>query len=66
MFLVFNKEKIYAYLVSVVTIVLLLGLATTMNSKDTIETSSNNTRLLPIYNVQTEENKVAFTMNCAW
>lgn len=66
MFLVFNKEKIYAYLVSVVTIVLLLGLVTKMNSRDTIETSSNNTRLLPIYNVQTEENKVAFTMNCAW
>ena len=23
-------------------------------------------KYLPIYNVQTDENKVAFTMNCAW
>lgn len=66
MFLIFNKEKIYAYLVSVITIVLLLGLATTMSNKDTVETSANTTKLLPIYNVQTNENKVAFTMNCAW
>lgn len=66
MFLIFNKEKIYAYLVSVITIVLLLGLATTMSNKDTVETSANATKLLPIYNVQTDENKVAFTMNCAW
>lgn len=66
MFLIFNKEKIYAYLVSVITIVLLLGIATTMGNKDTVETSANTTKLLPIYNVQTNENKVAFTMNCAW
>ena len=66
MFLIFNKEKIYAYLVSVITIVLLLGIATTMGNKDTVETSANTTILIPIYNVQTNENKVAFTMNCAW
>lgn len=66
MFLIFNKEKIYAYLVSVITIVLLLGIATTMGNKDTVETSANTTKLLPIYNVQTNENEVAFTMNCAW
>ena len=29
-------------------------------------TSSATEKLLPIYNVQTEEKKVAFTMNCAW
>ena len=37
-----------------------------MSNKDTVETSANATKLLPIYNVQTDENKVAFTMNCAW
>ena len=66
MFLVFNKEKIYAYLVSIITVVLLLGIATTLTGNQTIQTSASNTKLLPIYNVQTEENKVAFTMNCAW
>ena len=30
-----------------------------------IETSASE-KLLPIYNVETEENKVALTMNCAW
>lgn len=66
MFLVFNKEKIYAYLVSIITVVLLLGIATTLTGNQTIQTSASNTKLLPIYNVQTEENKVAFTVNCAW
>ena len=68
MFFVFNKQKIYAYLVSVVTVILLFCVASTLNtSKDVIKTSSvANQKLLPIYNVQTDENKVAFTMNCAW
>ena len=66
MFLVFNKEKIYAYLVSILTVVLLLGVATTISNDKIIATSATTTKLLPIYNVQTEEKKVAFTMNCAW
>ena len=66
MFLVFNKEKIYAYLVSILTVVLLLGVATTISNDRIIATSATTTKLLPIYNVQTEEKKVAFTMNCAW
>lgn len=68
MFFVFNKQKIYAYLVSVVTVILLFCIASSINTTgNTIQTSSNvNQKLLPIYNVQTEEKKVAFTMNCAW
>lgn len=31
-----------------------------------MQTSSVTEKLLPIYNVQTEEKEVAFTMNCAW
>lgn len=31
-----------------------------------MQTSSMAQKLLPIYNVQTEEKKIAFTMNCAW
>ena len=68
MFLVFNKQKIITYFVSVLTVVLLFFVASTLNksSKGTIETSSSEERLLPIYNVKTEEKKIAFTMNCAW
>lgn len=67
MFLVFNKEKIYAYLVSVITVVLLFLVANNANINNNIqETSAKVQKLLPIYNVKTEEKKVAFTMNCAW
>ena len=34
-------------------------------NKEKIQTSSQKKKL-PIYNVQTDEKKVAFTMNCAW
>lgn len=68
MFLVFNKEKIYTYLVSIMTVIVLLFVASNMNlmSKETVEASSGVERLLPIYKVKTEEKKVALTMNCAW
>lgn len=68
MFLVFNKQKIYTYAVSIVTVVVLFCVASNLNSNSqkAVSTSATNQKLLPIYNVQTEENKVAFTMNCAW
>ena len=68
MFVVYNKQKIYTYLVSIVTVVLLFCVANSLNTnKNTISTSSTiGQKSLPIYNVQTEEKKVAFTMNCAW
>ena len=64
MFFIFSKEKIQTYIVSILTVVTLIVIAN-INNLSVIETSAN-TRYLPIYNVQTEENKVAFTMNCAW
>lgn len=64
MFLVFNKEKIQTYAVSVLTVAVLIGIAS-MGSVKTIPTVAPE-RYLPIYNVQTTENKIAFTMNCAW
>ena len=64
MFLVFNKEKIQTYIVSVLTVAVLITVANLGNIK-TIPTSAT-TKLLPIYNVKTEENKIAFTINCAW
>ena len=67
MFYVFNKQKIYTYLVSVITVVILFCIAGTLGEKnETIPTASVNNKLLPIYNVQTDTNNVALTMNCAW
>jgi len=70
MFFVLNKQKIYTYLVSIVTVVLLFCVAGTFNQttngENTVQTVSTPQKRLPIYNVQTEEKKVAFTMNCAW
>lgn len=64
MFLVFSKEKIQTYIVSVLTVAVLIGVASIGRIK-TIPTVANE-KYLPIYNVQTTENKIAFTMNCAW
>lgn len=64
MFLVFSKEKIQTYAVSILTVAVLIGIANIDYFK-TITTLATE-KLLPIYNVQTEENKIAFTMNCAW
>lgn len=67
MFFVLNKQKIYTYLLSAIMVLVLFCAAGTLNiDKKTIQTSASNSKLLPIYNVQTDENKVAFTMNCAW
>lgn len=67
MFVVFNKQRIYTYLISIITVVLLFCVAETLTGdKESIATSSTNEKLLPIYSVKTEENKVALTMNCAW
>ena len=68
MFFVLNKQKIYTYAVSIITVVFLFCVASNIDKSNqtSIETSVANNKLLPIYNVQTDENKVAFTMNCAW
>jgi len=68
MFIVFNKQKIYSYLVAVSTVVVLFFFAITINNKseELIQTVSQSSKLLPIYSVKTEEKKIAFTMNCAW
>jgi peptidoglycan/xylan/chitin deacetylase (PgdA/CDA1 family) len=68
MFLVFNKQKIISYIVAFSTVAVLLGGANFFNAKEeeSIQTSANTSRLLPIYSVETEEKKGARTMNCAW
>lgn len=67
MFIILNKEKMLAYGISVLTVIMLFGIANiSMLNNNAVETSSSIQTVLPIYNVQTEEKKVAFTMNCAW
>ena len=64
MFLIFNKEKIQTYAVSILTVAVLIAVANIKNISAI--PASTTEKYLPIYNVQTEENKIAFTMNCAW
>lgn len=68
MFMVFNKKKVYSYLVALSTVIILFVLAATFTNKmspNVIQTASN-VKELPIYYVDTQEKKVALTMNCAW
>lgn len=67
MFIVFNKQKIYSYLVALSTVIVLFFVAATFTNKsgEIIQTLSQ-AKKLPIYNVDTNEPKIAFTMNCAW
>lgn len=64
MFLIFSKEKIQTYAVSILTVAVLIAVANIKNISAI--PASVTEKYLPIYNVQTEENKIAFTMNCAW
>lgn len=67
MFIVFNKEKIYSYVIALSTIVILFIMASTIiNRKDGIIATSASSKQLPVYSVDTKEKKIALTMNCAW
>lgn len=65
MFIVFNKAKINSYLISLGTVIILFVMAFMMTGQETVQTAAA-TKELPIYQVGTEEKKIAFTMNCAW
>ena len=67
MFFVFDKDKIMAFAVACST-VFALFLMTMLFAKvpeNTIATAVT-TKEVPIYSVNTEEKKVALTINCAW
>lgn len=67
MIYVFNKQKILAYFVSIAIVITLFSISGIgIANKKVVETSSAISRLLPIYNVDTEEKQIAFTINCAW
>ena len=69
MFFVYSKDRIISVIVALSTVVVLFLLATTFKqniSNETIQTGASTTKLLPIYSVDTAENKIALTINCAW
>lgn len=66
MFIVFNREKINSYLIALSTVLILFSMAFMMTGNNKAIETAASTRQLPIYNVGTEEKKIAFTMNCAW
>lgn len=65
MFIVFNRQKIFSYLVAFSTIVILFGIAFSVTNENAVITSST-VRELPIYNVKTDQKKISLTINCAW
>lgn len=69
MFYVTNKDKIISVVIAFSTVLILFLLATTFKSNNlnsSIQTSVSTTKMLPVYSVDTKENKVALTINCAW
>ena len=67
MFYIYNKDKMISVAIALSTILILFCLAATFKKdNNTIQTSTMIQKELPIYCVDTEENKVALTINCAW
>ena len=66
MFIVFNKAKISSYIISVSTVMILFVVAFLFTYQDNTIATAASVKALPIYQVATEEKRVAFTMNCAW
>lgn len=66
MLIVLNKFKIFSYIVSLTTVIILFAMAFLMTNPEKIVETSASAKELPIYNVARQEKKVAFTMNCAW
>lgn len=66
MFFVFNKERIISCVIALSTIAILFTMSIFLEPSETVSTSAETEKLLPIYSVDTEENKVALTINCAW
>ena len=70
MFYVTNKDKLISFAVALSTVVILLFFAGTIKTNDEnvkiVKTNASVSKQLPIYSVNTEEPKVALTINCAW
>lgn len=67
MLILLKKEKIISYLITICIIIMLFVAGNFMPvENETMQTSAKTSKDLPIYSVETNENKVALTINCAW
>ncbi len=69
MFFVYNKDKIISVVIALSTVLVLFLMAGVLGKNtlnNVVETSAQNSKLLPIYSVDTEDAKIALTINCAW
>ena len=66
MFFVYNKDKIISVVIALSTVLVLFLFAATYKQSESVQASTGVSKILPIYSVETEENKVALTINCAW
>ena len=68
MFYVVNKDKLVSCLVVFTMVLAMFFMASALvrDSENTLETAGRAKKELPIYNVNTDENKVALTLNSAW
>lgn len=68
MFWVFNKQKIYSYLVAASTVIILLvgSIIFMGNNMESMQASTGTGKLVPIYNVDTNKQRISITINCAW
>lgn len=69
MFYIFNKQKIYSYLVASGTVaILLFGSIFFLGGANvnTMEMTAGVDKLVPIYSVETNKQRISLTINCAW
>lgn len=66
MFFIFNKPKIYSYLIVLSTVVVLFFTAAVLSEANNLETLTTSTTAdeMPINKVDTDEKKIAITINC--
>ena len=68
MFFVVHKDKLVSFVMLFIIVIAMFLMGALMQSghENTVEASGSVQKDLPIYNVNTEENKVALTINSAW
>lgn len=69
MFYTTNKDKIISVAIALSTVVVLFLIASVFKQNtlsNSIQTSTGTSKLVPVYSVDTEDQKIALTINCAW
>lgn len=68
MFFIFNRPKIYSYLIVLSTVVVLFFTAAVLSEANNMETLTTSSTVgdtkMPINKVETQEKKIAITINC--